>query len=82
MTEKRLTMDDLRKGKRDVKVPPCFTVSDLIDELEKLPSDLPINGGFDHGVQPIIYNQKTKPVLIFEEADNSWDDDDWDEEEE
>jgi hypothetical protein len=60
------------------KFGPSFTVRELIEQLERLPEDLPINQGFEEGVVPVVFhvaNDDTH-VLQFEGNDGTWTDDD------
>lgn len=49
----------------------CKTVGEVIDELSKLPRDLPCHQGFEKSVDIVVFNRKTEPVVEFEEGD-SW----------
>ena len=48
----------------------CQTVGELIAELHRLPKDLPVKAGFEHGVELVVYNvTQGEPHLEFEEPE-------------
>jgi hypothetical protein len=63
---------------RHPKLKAALDVGSLIDELAKLPRDMPIGTGFDEGVKPVVFNESDDGVgvLSLEENDGTWDDDD------
>jgi hypothetical protein len=49
----------------------CYSVGELIEQLQRLPPDLPIEQRFERGCQPVVYglNQPdVYPFLEFEEV--------------
>lgn len=48
----------------------CETVAEVIEQLKRLPLDLPVNHRFGNGVQLTVYNINDQPHLEFEEADD------------
>lgn len=47
----------------------CETVADVIEQLNRLPSDLQVNSRFGNGIQLIVYNISDDPHLEFEESE-------------
>ena len=57
--------------KADESSPFAETVGELIEQLKRLPRDLPVRHGFDHGCSPTVYNIKQEDVnLEIEDADD------------
>jgi hypothetical protein len=52
----------------------CRTVGDVLDELGRLPRDLPVHSGFTDSVDLVVFNRK-QPDQHLEFADGG----DWDE---
>lgn len=48
----------------------CETVADVIEQLKRLPPELPVNQGFETGVCIVVYNISNEPHLEFEEAND------------
>lgn len=56
-------------------IPACDTVGELMQELAKLPPELPIKLSFEDGVKPVVYNAKYDDRhLSFEENEGGDDD--------
>ena len=51
------------------KHPKAKTVGSLIKILQELPKGLLIQQGFSDGVEVVVYNIKTYPILEFNEVD-------------
>ena len=55
--------------------PACYTVGDVMAVLEKLPKDLPVDGSFENGIKPVVFNRHDPDVhLNFQDNDGTWDD--------
>lgn len=48
----------------DEDSPYAETVEDLIEQLQRLPPDLPVKHGFDHGCRLTVYNIKQDDVHL------------------
>lgn len=71
-----MTLEELKELKKNPTFPACETVGELIEVLQGLPSDLPIDP-YNHGVKPVVYNRKHHDMhLSLEENDGTWDDED------
>lgn len=55
------------------KLNVCYTVGDIVRELQKLPPDMDLLTDFD-GLLPIVFNEKTGALLSLEENDGTFDD--------
>jgi len=53
----------------DEEKPYCETVGELIEQLQRLPCDLPIKQGYEDGCTLTVYNIKTDAHLEITEAD-------------
>ena len=54
----------------DQTKPYCETVGELIEELQRLPEDLPIEQGMGGvGCRLVVYNIKSNPFLAVEDDD-------------
>jgi len=72
--KKQLTLTDLENLEKDPRFPACRTVGKLVEVLQRLPPELPIDP-FNEGVKPVIFNRKYDDIhLSFEENDGLWDD--------
>lgn len=59
--------EDFYKG----DYPVVYTVGELIEELKRLPEDLPITLGFNQGVGVVVYNVDRDSIhLSFEECED------------
>lgn len=47
----------------------CETVGEVIEQLKRLPPDLPVDQGFGKGVRITVYNASTDPHVEFDEVD-------------
>jgi hypothetical protein len=47
----------------------CETVAEIIDQLRRLPPDLPVLQGFSEGARLIVYNVSSDAHLSFEDVD-------------
>lgn len=48
----------------DEEKPYAETVGELIAELERLPDDLPVRHGFDHGCKLCVYNIRAEDAHL------------------
>ena len=54
----------------------CETVGDVIDELSRLPRDMPVHSSFVDSVDLVIFNRRQPDVHLAFEDGGDWLDDD------